>query len=228
VLQKSSEYPELSALVGGFLIDRLIALALRPGRKRKDDQAGEPPHQEGGQAGPGERDPRQEPRLTLCLDELPECGAQLKRLPNLLNIGREFRVTTLASVQEPEQLAEIYGENLSEVILNRFRIKMIHQLDAGSTAERFSKLLGNRRVEFAGPRRRDPTTGRWFQDPERDVIPVFSSDRFQTELGVRKTWRGTIVRLMVIGLGNPAIADVPLATWPNLRPGCMPAAWTNE
>jgi hypothetical protein len=229
IVQKSSEYAELSALLGGFLIDRLIALALRPGRKRKHDQGGPGFGQEVGQAGAGRQGQNPEPRLTLCLDELPELGGgQLKRLANLLNVGREFGVVTLGAVQDPEQLIELFGENMSEVVLNRFRIKLVHQLDAGTAAERFSKLLGERRVEFFGPRHRDPVTGRWVQDLQRDVIPVVSSDFFQTELGVRKTLRGKVVRLMVMGLGNPAIVDVPLTTWPNLRPGFVPAPWTNE
>src|SRR6185312_12728924 len=108
VLQKSSEYPELSGAIGGFLIDRLIALALRPGRQRNPTR-----------------------KLVLCLDELPECGSgRIQGLPRLLNTGREFGIVTLAGIQEIAHLVEIYGENLANVLLGRFRIKLIHQLNA--------------------------------------------------------------------------------------------------
>jgi hypothetical protein len=217
VLQKSSEYPELSSLVGSFLVDRLVGLALRPGRNHRGMEGTKP----------GNRAAQLEPRLTLCLDELPECG-RLHRLPNLLNVGREFRVVTIAAVQDLAQLTEIYGENLSEVILARFRIKLIHQLDAGNTADRISKLLGTRRVEFLGPARRDPASGRLVQNLDRDIIAVFPGDRFQMEIGVRLKGRRKIVRLMVMGLGNPAIVDVPLTVWRDQRPGHVAADWLNE
>ena len=227
VLQKSSEYPELSALVGSFLIDRLIGLALQPGRKRIGRaQVAHPPLSSG--------EPRVEqnhngPRLTLVLDELPECGGgRLERLPNLLNVGREYGAVTIAAVQDFAQLDEVYGENLSKIMLNRFRIKLIHQLDAGDTADRVGKLLGSRRVEFFGPAKRDSSSGRILQELERDIVPVFPTDRLQSELGVRRKGRRKIVRLLVIGLGNPAIVDVPLTVWRDRRPGYIPAEWVND
>jgi len=225
VLQKSSEYPELSALVGSFLIDRLIGLALQPGRQRiggaqvADGRLLPNEHAEQNQNGP---------RLTLVLDELPECGGgRLERLPNLLNVGREYGVVTIAGLQDFAQLDEVYGENLSKIMLNRFRIKLIHQLDAGDTADRVGRLLGTRRVEFFGPAKRDPTSGRMVQQLEREIAPVFPTDRLQSELGVRRKCRRKIVRLMVIGLGNPAIVDVPVTIWRDRRRAHIPAAWVN-
>lgn len=208
ILQKSSEFPELSALMSSFLIDRLIGLALQPGRKLGGDD-------------------RSRPRLTFVLDELPECG-RLERLPNLLNIGREYGVMTIAAVQDFAQLDELYGENLSKIMLNRFRIKLVHQLDAGDTADRIGKLLGTRRVEFYGPAKRDSSSGRIIRERERDMVAVFPADRFQSELGVRRKGTRRTVRVMVMGLGNPAIIDVPLTVWRNRRPDNIPAAWVNN
>jgi hypothetical protein len=232
VLQKSSEYPALSALVGGFLIDRLVGLALRPGRKlnagthiepaRNDTKVAEQANQNG-----WPEEPRSEPKLTLCLDELPECR-RLHRLPNLLNVGREFGVVTLAAVQDFVQLTELYGENLSRVILARFRIKLVHQLDTGDTAERISKLLGERRVEFLGPPRRDPRSGRLMRELVREVIPGFPVERFEAELGVRVRGDRTTIRLMVLGLGHPGVVDVPLTAWGDQRAGHVAANWLNE
>lgn len=224
VLQKSSEYPELSALVGSFLIDRLIGLALQPGRKRIGPAQNTPPGRLPGrrQIGPCHNGPR----LTLVLDELPECG-RLERLPNLLNIGREYGVVTIAALQDFAQLDEVYGENLSKIMLNRFRIKLIHQLDAGDTADRVGNMLKSRRVEFFGPAKRDPASGRMIQELERDIVPVFPTDRLQSELGVRRKGRRKIVRVLVMGLGNPAIVDVPLTVWRDRRRAHIPAAWVN-
>lgn len=204
ILQKSSEYPTLSTAVGAFIVDRLAGLAMRPGRERN------PPT-----------------RLTLCLDELPECG-KLHRLPNLLNVGREFGVVTVAAVQDIASLIDLYGENTTRTLLARFRIKLVHQLDAGDTAERVVKLLGERMVEYPGPKEHDPQTGRVFRKPVREIVPVFAMDRLEDELGVRVEGDNTIARVLVMGLGNPAIFDMPVTGWPDRRPGHVPAKWLGE
>lgn len=206
VLQKSSEYPELSGAIGGFLIDRLIALALRPGRQRNPTR-----------------------KLVFCLDELPECGnGHIQGLPRLLNTGREFGIVTLAGIQEIAHLVEIYGENLANVLLGRFRIKLIHQLNAGDSAERISALLGERRIEYPGPPVRDQVTGRWVRETVREMAPVCPVDRLERDLGVTKMGGRKTTRMLVMGLGNPAIVDVPLTVWRDRRPGHVPAPWTGE
>jgi len=203
VLQKSSEYPELTQQLNAFLIDRLVGLALRPGRERSPAT-----------------------KLALCLDELPECG-RLRRFPNLLNVGREFGVVTVAAVQDIAHLIEIYGENLSRVLLARFRIKLVHQLDPGDTADRVAGWLGARTIEFDGPERYDPVAKRNIRDTVREIVPVFPLDRLETEIGVRMEYGRPIVRAMVLGLGNPAIIDIPATGWPDRRPGHEPAPWLN-
>lgn len=206
VLQKSSEYPELSGAIGGFLIDRLIALALRPGRQRNPTR-----------------------KLVFCLDELPECGnGHIQGLPRLLNTGREFGIVTLVGIQEISHLIEIYGENLANVLLGRFRIKLIHQLNAGDSAERISALLGERRIEYPGPPVRDQVSGCWVRETVRETAPVYPADRLESDLGVTKKGRHKTARILVMGLGNPAIVDVPLSVWRDRRPGHVPAAWTGE
>lgn len=206
VLQKSSEYPELSGAIGGFLIDRLIALALRPGRPRNPTR-----------------------KLVFCLDELPECGnGHIQGLPRLLNTGREFGIVTLAGIQEIAHLVEIYGENLANVLLGRFRIKLIHQLNAGDSAERISALLGERRIEYLGPPVRDQVTSRWLRETVRETAPVCPPDRLESDLGVTKKGRHKTARMLVMGLGNPAIVEVPLTVWRDRRPGHVPAHWTGE
>ena len=201
VLQKSSEYPELTQQLNAFLIDRLVGLALRSGRERNPVT-----------------------KLALCLDELPECG-RLHRLPNLLNVGREFGVVTVAAVQDIAHLIELYGENLSRILLARFRIKLVHQLDAGDTAEHVAGWLKQRTIEFDGPERYDPVAKRNVRDRVRETGPVLAEDRLETELGVRMQNGQPIVRAMILGLGNPAILDIPATGWPDRRPGHEPAPW---
>src|SRR5690606_4237771 len=91
-------------------------------------------------------------KIALVLDELAELG-RLSRLPNLLSVGREVGVITIAAVQDLGQLTAIYGETVAKALEARFGIKVIGRLTAGDTAERISKvLIGDRLVEFFDPR----------------------------------------------------------------------------
>ena len=201
VIQKSAAYPELSTLVGGLLVERLAGLVLSPGRKRAPAR-----------------------RIALVLDELAELG-RLHRLPNLLAVGREVGVLTVAAVQDLGQLVETYGETAARTLEARFGIKVIGRLTAGDTAERISKvLIGERMVEFfdrnlGGSEKPHPAQRR------RETHPVFPPERMETELGVRAFRGEVLVRCLVLGLGDPALVDVPFTAWPDRRAAHRPAAW---
>lgn len=201
VIQKSAEYPELSALVGGLLVERLAGLALAPARKRNPAR-----------------------KIALVLDELAELG-RLRRLPNLLSVGREVGVVTIAAVQDLGQLTETYGETVARTLEARFGIKVIGRLTAGDTAERISKvLIGDRLVEFFEPRSGGMNKG---EPPQkrRESHPVFPPERMETELGVRSSRGRTLIRCLVLGLGDPALLDIPFTAWSERRPAHRPAAW---
>lgn len=199
ILQRSSEYPALSTAIGGFLIDRLAGLAMGPGRLRS--RSG---------------------RIVLCLDELPELGP-LERLPSLLNLGRELGLVTIAGIQDIAHLVEVYGDELAEVILARFRIKLVHQLESGDTANRVSQLLGEREILRRHPSDINPRTGK--PALARESVPVFEADLLSSELGVRHVGGRKIARVLIAGLGNPAIVEVPVTGWAERRAGHVPAAW---
>jgi hypothetical protein len=201
VVQKSAEYPELSALVGGLLVERLAALVLAPGRPRN------PPR-----------------KIALMLDELAELG-ELRRLPNLLSVGREVGVMTIAAIQDLGQLVETYGETTARTLEARFGIKVIGRLSAGDTAERISKILiGDRVVEW-DESKPSGAKGEKLQDKRRETHPVFPPERMETELGVRKARGAVLIRCLVLGLGDPALLDVPFTAWPDRRPAHRPARW---
>lgn len=202
ILQRSSEYAYLSTALGGFLIDRLLGLAMSPDRNRNRAD-----------------------KLVLCLDELPELGL-IERLPNALNVGRELGLVTIAGVQDIAHLVKVYGSELAEVLLARFRIKLVHQLDAGDTADRISALIGDRTVLRPSPSEFNAKTGKplLMRETERVLEPYV----FDTELGVR-TESGTMVsRTLLMGLGNPAILDIPVTAWTDRRPGHVPADWIDQ
>lgn len=199
VIQKSSQYPELSALVGGLLVELLAGRLLSPSRQRNPDH-----------------------KVALVLDELAELG-NLRRLPNLLAVGRDVGVTTIAAVQDLGQLVDAYGETTARALEARFGIKFIGRLTAGDTAERVSKLLvGERFVEFF-----DRNRGGSNHPPQRrrEKHPVFPADRMEVELGVRTGGRTLLIRCLVLGLGDPALVDIPFTEWTDQRAGHRPATW---
>lgn len=159
------------------------------------------------------------------LDELPELG-KLRRLPNLLAVGREAGVITIAAVQDLGQLTAIYGEAVARTLEARFGIKVIGRLMAGDTAERISKVLvGDRVIEI-----RDLASGAMREAPQRrrETHPVFPPERMETELGVRSTRGQSVVRCLVLGLGDPVLLDVPFTAWPERRAAHRPAIWTRK
>ena len=201
VIQKSAAYPELSSLVGGLLVERLAALVLAPGRPRN------PPK-----------------KVALVLDELAELG-ELRRLPNLLSVGREVGVMTIAAIQDLGQLVETYGETTARTLEARFGIKMIGRLTAGDTAERISKvLIGDRLIQFVEVSQ-TAVKDNLAREPRREAHPVFPPERMETDLGVRSIRGKALIRCLVLGLGDPALLDLPFTAWPDRRRAHKPAQW---
>lgn len=204
VIQKSAAYPELSALVGGLLVERLAGLVLSPAAARH------PQH-----------------RIALVLDELAELG-RLERLPNLLAVGRELGIVTIAAIQDLGQLVETYGETTARTLEARFGIKVAGRLTAGDTAKRIAdNLIGDRKVSYT-EMRRVPGSAERMPETIRERHPVFAAERFETELGVRTERGELLIRCLILGLGEPALLDVPFTSWPDRRPANRPAVWMRQ
>jgi hypothetical protein len=204
VIQKSAAYPELSALVGGLLVERLAGLVLSPAAVRNPEE-----------------------RVALVLDELAELG-RLERLPNLLAVGRELGVVTIAAIQDLGQLVETYGETTARTLEARFGIKVVGRLTAGDTAKRIADdLIGDRKISYT-EMRAVPGSAERMPETIRERHPVFAAERFETELGVRAERRDLLIRCLILGLGDPALLDVPFTSWPDLRPAHRPAVWMRQ
>ena len=204
LFQKSSDFPELSSTVGSFLAERVAAAALAPARRN----AGAEP-------------------LTMLLDEFPE--VPIERLPRLLALGREMRVTTIATVQDLGQITALFGPEQGSVVESRFGIRLVLRLEPGETVRRICEVwVGRRQVR----KRRDATAdelARGLTKPmetvwEDTITPDFLSDG----LGVFETSEGKMIRVLVTGFPTLAIIDVPLTTWADRREAHIPAAWMAE
>lgn len=116
----------------------------------------------------------EEERTWLILDELgnlPKLGS----LDRWLSMGRSKGARTIAGTQNISQTREIYGDNISETILNLFKSHVVFQCGSlGKTAETASESLGE--VVFERPTlnnsQQDQPTYSWHKFTEKLVQPV--------------------------------------------------------
>lgn len=204
LFQKSGHYPELSGVVGSFLAERVSAAALAPTRRRPDTE-----------------------KLLMLLDEFPEVS--IERLPQLLALGREMHVATIATVQDLGQITGLFGPENGSVVESRFGIRLVLRLEPGETINRICQVwIGKRQVK----RRRDATVEELAQGVTRPMETVWEdtiTPDFVTDgLGVFESAGGKTVRVLVTGFPTLAIVDVPITTWTDRREAHVPATWIAE
>ena len=195
VIQRSGRHAELSALWIGMVIDALAS------------HAGDP-----------DLGVSQSRLRTLVLDELPALGF-LRRLPELMDTGRNKGVAFICAVQDVNlQIDRIY-KDWSESIRQRFRLKIFCSQTAGpETLKIASETIGKRRVEdrtFTTTITRGPQgkTEQVAENRRIDEVPIVSPDYLAQELGVR----GDRVRAILVGLQDPLELEWPLRIWENRR-----------
>lgn len=194
ILQRSGRHPSMSALWIGMVVDAIAS------------HVGDPDF------------PVSQGRTrTLVLDELPALG-RLRKLPELLNTGRNKGLCTIAAVQDIEQLQIVYGEE-ADVLKRRFRLKIICAQTPGPELRALSEtLIGKRRVI---DRRYTKTVSTGAQGVARqtaeheriDEIPIVSEHHLARKLGVH--WGS--VRAILIGLDAVVQLNWPLRIWPKRR-----------
>lgn len=196
VVQRSGRYPELSSAWISAVVDTIAAHA--------NDES---------------FPISQIRRIFLCLDEIASLG-RLRRLPDLLDIGRNKGVGVLAAaLHEIEQLQERYGDHIASSMLRRFRTKIVCQQNLDGGTVRFSEdIVGKRTVEI------EQTTTTETQGPQGNTtsktkstdhkeVPIIRAERLAYELGVF----GKTVKAIVVGIGNPAVLTWPVTIWPPRR-----------
>lgn len=194
ILQRSGRHPAMSALWIGMVVDAIAS------------HVGDP-----------EFPVSQTRTRTLVLDELPVLG-RLRKLPELLNTGRNKGLCTIAAVQDLEQLEIAYGDE-AKVLKRRFRLKVICAQTPGPELRELSEtLIGKRRVIH---RRytKTVTTGAQGSSSQTSVqervdeIPIVNEHHLVRKLGVH----GQSVRAVLVGLDAVVQLHWPLRIWPKQR-----------
>ncbi|WMT46034.1 MAG: type IV secretion system DNA-binding domain-containing protein [Acidithiobacillus caldus] len=90
--------------------------------------------------------PTTEIRTLLILDEL----ASLKKMPALepaLTLGRKFGIFTIAGIQNAAQLDELYGQDITKVLLANLQSKLVLRTEEESSAKRLAEILGKAELD---------------------------------------------------------------------------------
>ncbi|MET3105427.1 hypothetical protein AAKU58_000236 [Oxalobacteraceae bacterium GrIS 1.18] len=193
-LQHSAEYPMLSSAISGLFIEIVAGKILAPSTPN-----------------------RNEPWLYLILDELPVLQ-KLKRLPTLLNVGREKGVRAICATQDWEQIEKIYGREDAATLEARFKIKVVCSLGISETRDRVVERFGGKRTieewDDAGKGK-----SRIRRESEINVI---EPHQLSDDLGVHWTAKALTVRAAIFGLGAVAVVNIPFTAWLARRPSHSP------
>jgi hypothetical protein len=80
-------------------------------------------------------------KTALVIDELGAVG-QLRSLPRMLSESRKFGGSAFLGTQTTAQIQEVYGDRVSQILLQGTCTKLILNLRDPDTAEQFAKLIG--------------------------------------------------------------------------------------
>jgi hypothetical protein len=198
ILQHNAEYPLLSTAISALLVDVVCGKLLSPSAPKRD-----------------------RPWLHLILDELPVLG-RLEQFPKLLNVGREKGAAAIVATQDWEQIQKLYQQHDAATLEARFKVKVVCRLGISETRDRVvSKYAGRRTIETWVVAKKDRSE-KTRHESEIDVIePNYLDD----ELGVRVVDGFLVVRILVFGLGNPAVVEIPFTQWRKRREAYTAAAW---
>lgn len=198
ILQHNAEYPLLSTAISALLVDVVCGKLLSPSTPKRD-----------------------RPLLHLILDELPVLG-RLEQFPKLLNVGREKGAAAIVATQDWEQIQKLYQQHDAATLEARFKVKVVCRLGISETRDRVvSKYAGRRTIETWVVATKDKSE----KTRQESEINVIEPNYLDDELGVRVVDGFLVVRVVVFGLGNPAIVEIPFTQWRKRREAYLAAAW---
>lgn len=146
-------------------------------------------------------------RVWLFLDEVTRIGRS-DALIDLVSLGRSRGVRSVASLQSPAQLRDVYGEAGAEALRENFGLQIICALSPGDNARRISNdWVAARTVCESGPVGQNGTRREW-------TVPPISPAEYAADFGLKfDLWGNAYIRAAVLGLGDIPVLDWPLHRW---------------
>ena len=146
-------------------------------------------------------------RVWLFLDEITRIGRS-DALIDLVSLGRSRGVRSVASLQSPAQLRDVYGEAGAEALRENFGLQIVCALSPGDNARRISNdWVAARTVCEFGPVGQKGARREW-------TTPPISPAEYAADFGLRfDLWGQPYIRAAVLGLGDIPVLDWPLHRW---------------
>lgn len=160
-------------------------------------------------------------RIWFFLDEWGQLPA-IQDFERFVTLGRSKGVCAVLGLQDLQQIAKEYGQEVLDVLMASVGTKIITRINLGPTAERMERDLGET-TYYEYRRDTQPTGGvKWHKETRRES-PVLRSE-FSTELGVDE--KG--VKAFVTGIGKSVYhVHFPFPEGAkSFRKSNIPAEWT--
>lgn len=169
-------------------------------------------------------------RIWLVVDETPEAG-RIPSITGALTTLRSKGVRVVLGFQTQASIRVEYDKDTAQIWEGQCDIKIIGKLTAGADQEWASRLLGDREVERyqhqvsqqGGSDQRGQHSSSWNRVREPILMPASLGQ----ELGMQINRRGRLngPRALMLGGGQAAILDWPLAPRTTLREPVVDARW---
>lgn len=165
--------------------------------------------------------------LWIVADEFPRLG-KIDDWGQFLDVGRSKSIRAVTVVQTVSQIKKLYGEDVMDSWTSLVATSIFGK-SKGKTAEWISRAVGKRDIErsnFSLNSGAGGQSGSQSWSAERGIEHI-SAIEVQQKLGTLDELIGkkTGVRVLIEGLGDPLIVDLPFQKLPALRLAEIRAAW---
>jgi hypothetical protein len=144
-------------------------------------------------------------RVHLILDEFFQLGDLQGQFQQVLDVGRNKNISTIAAFQDFNQARLAGGEDRARAFQARFATKIIGQMPVGPDAIEASELIGERVILTASQKPGEP--------PPEESVPIVDPEIIASDLGIVDGE----VRAAVLGLGNVVELSWPITVWKPVR-----------
>lgn len=157
----------------------------------------------------------------IVLDELPAVGKI--DIDGLFARGRSKGVACIAGFQDIAQVRDIYGRNLADALPAMVGTQVVGQVGPGETRERLARWMGERKVAVPSISQHEQSATHSLREEMQALV---EPAELSSELGVRETRRGKIIRALVHSGADVLLLEWPVRPYAARRPAHVPAAWT--
>lgn len=165
-------------------------------------------------------------RVFLFLDELTAPGRL--DIEALMERGRSKGVAVFSGFQDLAQVGKMYGDHFAKALASMVGTHIVCQCGPGETREQVARWAGERRVAMRGDTVSHNAGGEGASHAWREEMRPLVLPSDVAALGPEQQRKGFTVKAILLGQGDPMVLTWPGVTRPDVRPGFVPAPWTQS